>query len=96
MPFVRLSTDRDEFNVYWRSNLPGNDASYAGKNGRPTILLIAPAFLSVEFLNQQFDDPALQIYNLIAFDPPGYGRTICPRYKSCEQAGTIDDWVMAA
>lgn len=97
MPFVKLSADRDEFDVYWRSNLPEDDPKYIATNERPTILLLAPAFLSVEFLDRQFDDPALnQLYNLIAFDPPGYGRTVAPKYKTRAQALGIDDWVMAA
>lgn len=96
MPFVKLSTDRDQFDIYWRSNLPGDDIAKTGRNGRRTILLIAPAFHSVDFLDIQFSDPALQAYDLIAFDPPGYGRTMCPQLKSREQAVSIDDWVMAA
>lgn len=94
MPFLQLSTSLDSFNVYWHSNLPNNDVTNIGSNGRATLLLLVPARMSVDLLDKQFEDPVLHPYNLIAFDYPGYGRTECPHLH--DQLLQLDDWVQAA
>lgn len=96
MPFIRLSAHADDFDIFYRSNLPPS-ANPNFSNNRPTILLLPPAFLSIDYLNEQFDDPVLSAtYNLVAFDPPGYGLSRCSMFEQREQANRIDDWVMAA
>ncbi|KAF8323906.1 hypothetical protein DL93DRAFT_2070010 [Clavulina sp. PMI_390] len=98
MPFIRVSTPKDSFNIYYRTNASSSTTNCAFRpdSERPTILLVAPASFSIDFLNHQFDDPALQRYNLVAFDPPGYGKSECANLKNREQACMIDDWAMAA
>lgn len=94
MPFIQLSTQPDSFNVYWRSSLPDDEVTNIGSNGRATLLMLVPSRMSVDLLDEQFDDPVLQQYNMIAFDYPGYGRTERPR--AADKLLAVDDWVLAA
>lgn len=94
MPYVQLSTQNDQFTVYWRSNLDNDDVQSIHTNGRPTLLILVPGMFSADFLDPQFNDSTLSKYNLLAFDWPGYGRTQCPALK--DQVALLDEWVMAA
>lgn len=94
MPFTQISAQCDSFNVYWHSNLPNNDVTHIGSNGRATLLMLVPGRMSVDLLDKQFNDPTLEPYNVIAFDYPGYGHTKCGHLR--DQLLELDDWVMAA
>lgn len=95
MPFVQLSAQDDQITVFWRSNLPDDDVDIIHKNGRPTVLILVPGMLSVEFLDHQFNEAStLNQYNIIAFDTVGHGRTQCPVFR--DQVPLVDEWFMAA
>ncbi|KAF8323871.1 alpha/beta-hydrolase [Clavulina sp. PMI_390] len=94
MPFVRLPASSSDFELYWRSNLPGDDLSATHRNGRETVLVLQPGRIPVDWLDSQFNDPALQRYNLIAFDYPGYGQSTARSLH--QKLPEIDDWVLAA
>lgn len=94
MPFVQLSAPADEFNVFWRSNIPDDDISQLGS--KPVLVILVPGMMSIDLLDVQFEDPGLQKFHLLAFDPPGYGRTECPLFSTGEQVLSLDDWAMAA
>ena len=97
MPYARISTPKDEIEVFWRSNLPQDDPSVIATNGRPTILLLHPVLLNVEQLEPQFSDPSLSdAYNMVAYDIPTSGRTKAPRFASQGQFPLFDNWTEGA
>ena len=69
MPYLKISSPTDQIQLFWRSNLPNDDISHLKASTKQTILLLNPFFLSIDFLDPQFDDPVLsRNYNLFAFD----------------------------
>lgn len=74
-------------------NLPNDDLSILKTSSKPLIVLLQPLFLSIDFLDSQFNDPLLSnSYNMIAYDGVAYGRSECETYISAGYASTHDTW----
>lgn len=96
MPFVALSTKKDDVNIFWRSNLPNDDLATLASSSRPTLLILNCVMMPIEFLDGQFDDPMLsERYNILAFDAPGHGATECALLNTRDQICRLDDWALA-
>lgn len=77
------------------ANLPNDDLTHI--NRKPLIILLAPLFLSVDFLDPQFNDAQLSsVYNMIAFDQITHGKTLFPSYISGGFGAIQDTWTDAA
>ncbi|KAF8323870.1 hypothetical protein DL93DRAFT_2069947 [Clavulina sp. PMI_390] len=95
MPHIPLSAPVDAFEGFWSSNLPENDLSLIATNRQPTLIILnAGRFSLHDYLKLQFNDPAFQHYNLIAFELPGWPGTKAPLLR--QQADKYDEWVGAA
>lgn len=97
MPFVQLSARADELNIFWRSNIPGDDVTQLADCHRPTLLILNCDMLSIEFFDRQFEDHHdFRDFNLLAFDFPGYGLTECPLLSTPKQYPRLDQSALAA
>lgn len=96
MPFVRLSAEGEEFNIFWRSNMPNDDLSHIHESDGPTLLIAGFSALSIDFLQNQFDDLLLARYNILAVELPEHGRTECSLFSTKEQMPVVDMWSLAA
>lgn len=97
MPYVQLSAQDDQMNIFWRSNLPNDDLATPALGARPTLLIVSCVMMHIDALDSQFNDPVLASrYNILAFDAPGHGRTECALLNTRDQICRLDDYALAA
>ncbi|KAF8307732.1 hypothetical protein DL93DRAFT_2101092 [Clavulina sp. PMI_390] len=95
MPYVDLR--HSEVQLYWTSNIPGDDLNCLHTHPKPLIILLHPVLLSSEWRKHQLEDPNLnRAFYMIAIDGPTSGRSKCKNYLAHEHALKHDTWAEAA
>ncbi|KAF8312004.1 hypothetical protein DL93DRAFT_1358718 [Clavulina sp. PMI_390] len=95
MPYVDLP--QSEVQLWWISNIPGDDLAQLRAKPKPLVILLHPAFLTSEWRKPQLTDPTLnESCYMIALDGPNNGRSKCSHYISHNYPTQHDTWSEAA
>lgn len=89
MPYIDFVSKDDYVSLWYRTNtLYSNVGSF--DRAKPTIIMLHPLFLDSTWLDRQFNDPRMDLYNIIAFD-----MRVCGKSR-CRPSALHDSWVDAA